>query len=253
MTCAGRSRWRSLALPASARTCRTWSGGNVLAITPRLMWSLTRTPAGKPAGARAIAANPARDSRQRTPSSPLIERYWGYAPSLGLRPERVAIARRAPGAPLLRRRLDVVLIVDRERPHQDAQAGLARRVLGDRVVAQPPGVEALAGLGLDGAGREAVGRVVGQVAEVDEAPEGELGRAAVLGVGQHLGRHAEAADLDLVAQALVLHRLGGGHDADRGRGHDELHVRVLVDQRQRLVVARLGLVVAVDDPEQLEL
>src|SRR4051794_13942615 len=76
MTCAGRARRRSLALPVSARTCRTSSAGNVLAITPRLMWSLTRTPAGKPAAARAIAANPARDSRQRTPSPPLTDRHW---------------------------------------------------------------------------------------------------------------------------------------------------------------------------------
>src|SRR3954469_20079315 len=62
MTWAGRSRSRSLALPVSARTCRTWSSGNVPAITPRLTWSLTRMPAGKPAAARAIAANPARDA-----------------------------------------------------------------------------------------------------------------------------------------------------------------------------------------------
>src|SRR4051812_25656031 len=84
MTCAGRSRRRSLALPVSARTCRTWSSGNVLAITPRLMWSLTRTPAGKPAAARAIAANPARDSRQRTPSSPLTEQHCVYTVMSGV-------------------------------------------------------------------------------------------------------------------------------------------------------------------------
>src|SRR3954453_23199223 len=55
MTCAGRSRSRSLALPVSARTRRTSSIGNVLAITPRLMRSPRRTPAGRPAGTRAIA------------------------------------------------------------------------------------------------------------------------------------------------------------------------------------------------------
>src|SRR3954447_2294847 len=55
MTCAGRSRSRSLALPISARTRRTSSIGNVLAITPRLLWSLRRTPAGRSAGTRAIA------------------------------------------------------------------------------------------------------------------------------------------------------------------------------------------------------
>src|SRR5829696_677465 len=55
MTWAGRSRSRSLALPVSARTSRTRSSGNTLAITPRLMWSLRRMPVGRPAGVRAIA------------------------------------------------------------------------------------------------------------------------------------------------------------------------------------------------------
>src|SRR3954453_345489 len=64
MTCAGRSRARSLARPVSARTCRTRSSGKVLAITPRLTWSLRRTPAGRPAGARAIVA-----ARPRTSAS----------------------------------------------------------------------------------------------------------------------------------------------------------------------------------------
>ena len=49
---------RALALPVSDRTRRTWSGGNARAITPRLMWSLRRTPAGRPADAPAIAAEP---------------------------------------------------------------------------------------------------------------------------------------------------------------------------------------------------
>src|SRR6478735_5560263 len=64
MTWAGRSRSRSLALPVSARTRRTSPGGNALAITPRLMWSLTRMPAGRPAGMRAIVA-----ARPRTSAS----------------------------------------------------------------------------------------------------------------------------------------------------------------------------------------
>src|SRR3954462_11277602 len=62
MTCAGRSRSRSLALLVSARTCCTWSSGKVLAITPRLMWSLRRMPAGRPEGARAIVAARPRES-----------------------------------------------------------------------------------------------------------------------------------------------------------------------------------------------
>src|SRR3712207_8306850 len=74
MTCAGRSRSRSLALPVSARIWRTRPGGNARAITPRLMWSLRRTPDGRPAGAPAIAADPATPDRQPTPRAALTER-----------------------------------------------------------------------------------------------------------------------------------------------------------------------------------
>src|SRR3954452_22192652 len=63
MTCAGRSRSRSLAFPVSARICCTWLSGNILAITPRLMWSVRRMPAGRLAGARAMAvARPKRSA-----------------------------------------------------------------------------------------------------------------------------------------------------------------------------------------------
>src|SRR5690242_10216412 len=72
MTCAGRSRSRSLALPVSARTRRTSSSGNVLAITPRLMWSLTRMPAGRPAGARAIAVARPRASASMDQLHPYV-------------------------------------------------------------------------------------------------------------------------------------------------------------------------------------
>jgi hypothetical protein len=37
------------------------------AITPRLMWSLTRMPAGKPAKARAITAAPTRETGSVSP------------------------------------------------------------------------------------------------------------------------------------------------------------------------------------------
>src|SRR5215218_10765303 len=66
MTWAGRSRSRSLALPVSAKTSRTRSRGNILAITPRLTWSLRRMPAGRPAGARAIAVARPRTSTSMT-------------------------------------------------------------------------------------------------------------------------------------------------------------------------------------------
>src|SRR3954451_11572757 len=56
--CAGRSRSRSFALPVSASTWRTRSGGTARVITPRLIGSLRRTPAGRPAGIPAIAADP---------------------------------------------------------------------------------------------------------------------------------------------------------------------------------------------------
>src|SRR5690349_14026371 len=80
MTCAGRSRSRSLALPVSARTCRTWSSGNVLAITPRLTWSLRRMPAGRPAGARAIAI-----TRSRVSAS--MAQLQAYVSSIEVSPE----------------------------------------------------------------------------------------------------------------------------------------------------------------------
>src|SRR5689334_11130074 len=74
MTWAGRSRSRSLARPVSARTRRTSPGGNALAITPRLMWSLTRMPAGRPAGMRAIIAARPRASASMAQLSPYVNR-----------------------------------------------------------------------------------------------------------------------------------------------------------------------------------
>src|SRR3954452_11992945 len=74
MTCAGRSRSRSLARPVSARTRRTRSSGKVLAITPRLTWSLRRTPAGRPAGERAIAVARPRASASMAQLCPYVNR-----------------------------------------------------------------------------------------------------------------------------------------------------------------------------------
>src|SRR3954453_22431368 len=78
MTCAGRSRSRSLARPVSARTCRTRSSGKVLAITPRLTWSLRRTPAGRPAGERAIAFGRPRESASMAQLCPYLNRIGPY-------------------------------------------------------------------------------------------------------------------------------------------------------------------------------
>src|SRR4051794_29626785 len=72
MTWAGRSRSRSLARPVSARTSRTSPSGNVLAITPRLIWSLTRMPAGRPARVRAIVAAHPRASASMAQLCPYV-------------------------------------------------------------------------------------------------------------------------------------------------------------------------------------
>src|SRR3954447_17261655 len=86
MTWAGRSRSRSLALPVSARTCRTSPSGNVPAITPRLMWSLTRMPAGRPARVRAIVATHPRASASMAQLCP-------YVNGIGAKPVEVGLAR----------------------------------------------------------------------------------------------------------------------------------------------------------------
>src|SRR3954464_12681556 len=92
MTCAGRSRSLSLALPVSARTSRTSPSGNVPAITPRLTWSLTRMPAGRPAGARAIVA-----ARPRASAS--MAQLHLYVNSIGAQGEAgVPVAQRVYGA-----------------------------------------------------------------------------------------------------------------------------------------------------------
>src|SRR3954451_10791871 len=86
MTCAGKSRSRSLARPVSARTRRTSSIGNVLAITPRLMWSLRRMPAGRPAGTRAIAvAHPRASASMAQPH--LYVNGIAVSPDYSVRPD----------------------------------------------------------------------------------------------------------------------------------------------------------------------
>src|SRR5437899_7962793 len=92
---------------------------------------------------------------------------------------------------LLRFGLDVRLVVDLEGPHKDAQPGGTRRVLRDRERAQPTSFELLTLGALDRAGREQVRGVVGQVPEVNEAPERELWRAPVQGVRHHLAGKSE--------------------------------------------------------------
>ena len=77
-------------------------------------------------------------------------------------------------------------------------------------------------------------------------------RVVSAGVLQHLGRQAEAGDLH-VAVFLVLHQLGGGHDADGGGGADDLQVGIVVQQSLGLVSGLLGLVVAVGNFHQLQL
>src|SRR5690242_1822972 len=119
MTWAGRSRSRSLALPVSARTRRTSPSGNVLAITPRLMWSLTRMPAGRPAGARAIAV-----ARPRASAS--MDQLHPYVNGIALSPAPAPANDDAPGEP-------APAPVRRERTGAELLAGFrAHRHEGDR-------------------------------------------------------------------------------------------------------------------------
>src|SRR5215203_4420886 len=108
--------------------------------------------------------------------------------------------------------LNVVDVVDGERTHQDTQrvdVG-ACGVLGDLVLTEASSLEGLAVYSLDRAGREQVGHVVGQVAKVDEAPEGKFRCASVLSVFEHLAQDAQSGHLDLVTEPFVLKRLRSG-------------------------------------------
>src|SRR4051794_21494429 len=90
MPCAGRAPPRSLSLPVWARTRRTSSIGNVLAITPRLTWPLRRTPAGRPAGTRAIAvAHPRASASMAQPHL--------YVHGIGPKPHPATRSRPAAG------------------------------------------------------------------------------------------------------------------------------------------------------------
>src|SRR5690606_9781995 len=82
---------------------------------------------------------------------------------------------------LFSRRFHVVLIVDRERAHQDARGAGAVGICLDGVVTHPAGGEAVADFARDLVGGQCVGGVVGEVAEVAEAPQREFGRAAIHG------------------------------------------------------------------------
>src|SRR5262245_15559846 len=160
--------------------------------------------------------------------------------------------RRRPPPRRPRSFVDVVFGVHRERPHHDAEPGVAGGVLLDRVLAHAPGGELLALDRVELAGGDAVGGVVGEVAEVDEAPQRELRCAAALGVLAHLVGEPEAGHPDLIAQALVGHGLARGGNAHGGGGHDQLEVGVRVDEAEGLVVGLVRVVVAVDGVDQLE-
>src|SRR3954465_6607072 len=99
MTCAGRSRSRPLALLVSARPRRTWSGGNVLAITPRLMRSLRRMPAGRPEGARAIVAARPRESASMTQLHHYVNSIEAKAPDTHVKARAAAALGPLFGAP----------------------------------------------------------------------------------------------------------------------------------------------------------
>src|SRR5258708_6575654 len=96
--------------------------------------------------------------------------------------------------------LDVRLVVDREATHEDAEALAAGRILNDCILAHPAGLELRPFLRLEIACGEHVGGVVGEVAEVDEAPQRKRRRAAVHRIREHFARQTETAYLDLVAE-----------------------------------------------------
>ena len=148
---------------------------------------------------------------------------------------------------------DVIFIVDGEGAHHDAQAVLAGGVLLDGVSTHASSFEFLASDTLQLTIRDQIGGIVADITEVDEAPQGELGSAAVLGVGSHFGGQTQTGNLDLVTQFLVLHGLGGGDDTNGGGGHDQFHIRIFVNQRQRLLVGGFRLVVAINNIQQFQL
>src|SRR4051794_1527933 len=90
--CRAPGQWRSRPLPAPVGRARarspcqflpklgTRSGGTARAITPRLIWSLRRMPAGRPAATPAIAADPALLESDQQPTALIhqSEQYWGY-------------------------------------------------------------------------------------------------------------------------------------------------------------------------------
>ena len=138
--------------------------------------------------------------------------------------------------------------------YRDAFAGEAIRLAGlDRMDDLRP---RLGGLGLDGALERvlatATPRAAVEVNSLLASPrfaDSPALTAAAIGELTRAGSVDQAAVLRVAAELSapgVGDGLARGEDAHRGRRHDQAEVRVLVDQRQRLVVALLGLVVAVD-------
>ena len=72
-------------------------------------------------------------------------------------------------------RFDVVGVVNGEGAHEHAQTFVARGVLLDRIVAHTTGIKAFTFHAFNVTIGQHVGHVVGQITEVDEAPEGEKG------------------------------------------------------------------------------
>src|SRR3954451_15137173 len=89
-------------------------------------------------------------------------------------------------------------------------------------------------------------------AEVRDAPETEDRGRAVRDERLHVVREAKAGDLDAIGLLGCRDDLRGREDADRGRGDDDLEVRVLGQESVCLGRADFGFVVAVGGIFDLE-
>lgn len=92
----------------------------------------------------------------------------------------------------------------------------------------------------------------GEGAELRRVPELEGLDGAVLDVGAHVVRGAEARQLYLAPVLGAGQVLGGRLDADRGGGNDPLQAGVLLKQSLGLLKGLLGVVVTVGRLDQLD-
>src|SRR5450759_2140620 len=115
----------------------------------------------------------------------------------------------------------------------------------DRLCAERASAEAISLLAGDFALNERSRRVVGEVAELAGVPERELLHGPILDVLAHLIRRAQAGQRDLAA---LVHRLDGAGcrcNTHRGRRDDALQIGICLHKGQRIIKARLVIVVTI--------